>query len=62
VLNLLPIPILDGGHLLFFAIEAVKRQPLSIRSREVAQQVGLVLLIGLMLFAFRNDIVNLWLK
>jgi len=62
VLNLLPIPILDGGHLLFFAIEAIKRQPLSIRSRELAQQAGLVLLIGLMLFAFRNDIVNLWLK
>lgn len=62
VLNLLPIPILDGGHLAFFAIEAIKRSPLSIRSRELAQQVGLVLLIGLMLFAFRNDIVNIWLK
>jgi regulator of sigma E protease len=62
VLNLLPIPILDGGHLAFFAIEAIKRQPLSIRSRELAQQVGLFLLICLMLFAFRNDIVNLWLK
>ena len=62
VLNLLPIPILDGGHLAFFAIEAIKRQPLSVRSRELAQQVGLFLLICLMLFAFRNDIVNLWLK
>jgi len=62
VLNFLPIPILDGGHLAFFAIEAVKRQPLSIRSREVAQQVGLFLLICLMLFAFRNDILNLWLR
>jgi regulator of sigma E protease len=62
VLNFLPIPILDGGHLAFFAIEAVKRQPLSIRSREVAQQVGLFLLICLMLFAFRNDILNLWPK
>ncbi len=62
VLNLLPIPILDGGHLAFFAIEAIKRSPLSIRSRELAQQVGLVLLIGLMIFAFRNDIVNIWLK
>jgi regulator of sigma E protease len=60
VLNLLPIPILDGGHLAFFAIEAIKRQPLSIRSRELAQQVGIFLLIGLMLFATRNDIVNLW--
>jgi regulator of sigma E protease len=62
VLNFLPVPILDGGHLAFFAIEAVKRQPLSIRSREVAQQVGLFLLICLMLFAFRNDILNLWPK
>src|SRR6266571_4730178 len=60
VLNLLPIPVLDGGHLLFFAIEAVKRQPLSIRSRELAQQVGFFLLICLMLYAFRNDILNLW--
>jgi regulator of sigma E protease len=62
VLNLLPIPILDGGHLAFFAIEAIKRRPLSIRSRELAQQVGLFLLICLMLFAFRNDFVNLWPK
>src|SRR2546428_448901 len=60
VLNLLPIPVLDGGHLAFFAIEAVKRQPLSIRSRELAQQVGIFLLICLMLYAFRNDILNLW--
>jgi len=60
VLNLLPIPVLDGGHLAFFAIEAVKRRPLSIRSRELAQQVGIFLLICLMLYAFRNDILNLW--
>src|SRR5206468_6148289 len=57
VLNLLPIPVLDGGHLAFFAIEAVKRRPLSIRSRELAQQVGIFLLICLMLYAFRNDIL-----
>src|SRR5438445_304338 len=60
VLNLLPIPVLDGGHLAFFAIEAVKRRPLSIRSRELAQQVGIFLLLCLMLYAFRNDILNLW--
>src|SRR5438552_3856661 len=60
VLNLLPIPVLDGGHLAFFAIEAVKRRPLSIRSRELAQQVGIFLLICLMLYAFRHDILNLW--
>jgi len=58
VLNLLPIPILDGGHFLFFAIEAVLRKPLDIRHREIAQQVGLVLLICLMAFAFYNDIAR----
>jgi regulator of sigma E protease len=62
VLNFLPIPVLDGGHLAFFAIEAVLRQPLSIRSREVATQIGLFLLICLMLFATRNDIINFWPK
>jgi regulator of sigma E protease len=62
VLNLLPIPILDGGHLAFFTLEAVMRRPVSIRAREVAQQIGLFLLICLMLYAFRNDILNLWPK
>lgn len=56
ILNLLPIPVLDGGHLMFFLIEAVMRRPLDLRQREVAQQVGLVILIGLMAFAFYNDI------
>jgi regulator of sigma E protease len=59
VLNLLPIPILDGGHLLFFFIEAVRRKPLGDRQRELAQQVGLVLLVGIMIFAFWNDIERL---
>jgi regulator of sigma E protease len=59
VLNLLPIPILDGGHLLFFLIEAVRRRPLETRPRELAQQVGLVLLLSLMAFAFYNDIARL---
>ncbi len=58
VLNLLPIPVLDGGHLLFFAIEAVIGRPVSIRKREVAQQVGFALLISLMLFAVYNDIMR----
>jgi len=58
VLNLLPIPILDGGHLLFFAAEAILRRPLDTRHREIAQQVGLVLLIALMAFAFYNDILR----
>jgi regulator of sigma E protease len=58
ILNLLPIPILDGGHLLFFLVEAVMRRPLDVRHREIAQQVGLVILIGLMAFAFYNDILR----
>ena len=59
VLNLLPIPILDGGHLLFFAIEAILRKPLGDRQREIAQQVGLLLLVSIMVFAFWNDIERL---
>lgn len=59
VLNLLPIPILDGGHLLFFAIEAVMRKPLADRQREIAQQMGLLLLVCIMVFAFWNDIERL---
>ena len=56
VLNLLPIPILDGGHLLFFTIEAILGKPLGERQREVAQQIGLVLLVCIMVFALWNDI------
>jgi regulator of sigma E protease len=58
VLNLLPIPVLDGGHLLFFGIEALIGRPVEVRYREVAQQVGLFVLIALMLFAFYNDIAR----
>jgi regulator of sigma E protease len=60
ILNLLPIPVLDGGHLLFFAIEIINGKPLSLRKREIAQQVGLLILVGLMLFAFYNDIMQLF--
>jgi regulator of sigma E protease len=59
VLNLLPIPMLDGGHLLFFLIEAVLGRPLSLRKREVAQQVGFVLLMVIMVFALYNDLARL---
>jgi regulator of sigma E protease len=59
ILNLLPIPILDGGHLLFFSIEGIMGRPLSIKKRELAQQVGLFLLIVLMVFVFYNDIYRL---
>jgi regulator of sigma E protease len=59
ILNLLPVPMLDGGHLLFFAIEAVLGRPLSVRKREIAQQVGLALLMLLMVFALFNDLTRL---
>lgn len=59
ILNLLPIPILDGGHLFFFACEAVLGRPLGERSREMAQQVGMVLLLFLMAYATWNDISRL---
>ena len=62
VLNLLPVPMLDGGHLLFFACEAVLGRPISVRKREIAQQVGFVLLMMLMVFALYNDVSRLgWL-
>jgi regulator of sigma E protease len=56
ILNVLPIPVLDGGHLLFFLIEAIIGRPVNIRMREIAQQAGLFLLILLMIFAIYNDI------
>ena len=55
VLNLLPIPILDGGHLLYYVVEIIKRRPLSERTMEIGQQIGLALLLMLMAFAFYND-------
>jgi regulator of sigma E protease len=55
-LNLLPIPILDGGHLMFCLVEAVKRQPVSLRVKEAAMMVGLVLLVALFGLAFSNDL------
>jgi regulator of sigma E protease len=59
IINLLPIPVLDGGHLLFFLIEAVTRRPLNHKMREVAQQVGIFVLILLMIFVFYNDIARI---
>jgi regulator of sigma E protease len=59
LINLFPIPVLDGGHLFFFTIEAVIRRPLNTRMREVAQQIGVFLLVSLMIFVFYNDIHRL---
>jgi regulator of sigma E protease len=56
IFNLLPLPVLDGGHLLFLGIEAVRRKPVSAKVMEWVQQAGLVLIIGLMLFVTYNDI------
>lgn len=59
LLNLLPIPVLDGGHLLFLFLEAVLGRPLPVRHREMAQAVGMMLLLGLMLLVFYHDIMRL---
>ncbi|WP_409020816.1 RIP metalloprotease RseP [Brevundimonas vesicularis] len=58
-LNLLPIPVLDGGHLMFYAYEAVARRPLAARVQEAGYRIGLALLVSLMLFATWNDIQKL---
>jgi len=60
ILNFLPIPVLDGGHLLFFFIEAVTGSPVSIRVREIAQQAGIFVLILLMIYVFYNDIARVF--
>src|SRR2546425_5130085 len=59
LLNLLPVPMLDGGHLFFFVIEAVMGRPLSLKKREAAQQLGFVLLMLLMVYALYNDLVRI---
>jgi regulator of sigma E protease len=58
LLNFLPVPILDGGLLVFFTLELFKRQPPSPRAREIASYVGLVIVGALMIFALRNDVVR----
>ena len=59
ILNLLPIPILDGGHIVFLSIEAIRRKPLSEKIIAISQRVGIAALITLMAFAFYNDIMRL---
>lgn len=60
VLNLLPIPLLDGGHLVYYLAEIVKGSPVSDRAMEIGQRFGLALLVGLTVFAFYNDINRLF--
>jgi regulator of sigma E protease len=59
VLNLLPIPLLDGGHLMYYMVELIKGNPVSERALEIGQQVGMALLFTLMVFALYNDITRL---
>ena len=59
LINLFPIPMLDGGHLVFYGIEAVRGKPLSDRAMEYAFRGGLVVLVALMVFSNLNDILQL---
>lgn len=60
ILNLLPIPVLDGGHALFMVIEGIRRKPLSLKIRNVATQIGLALLLSLMVIVTFNDFDRMW--
>lgn len=60
LLNLLPIPALDGGHLLLFGIEAIQRKPLTLKTRAIATQIGVALLLSIMALAIFNDISRLF--
>lgn len=60
LLNLLPVPVLDGGQLAFLGLEAVMRRPLPLRIREIAHLVGMVVLLVLMALAFKNDVQSRW--
>lgn len=60
LINLLPIPVLDGGHLLLFFIEWVRRRPVSVRARALSSLFGISVLIVLMLVAFKNDVSRKW--
>lgn len=62
LLNLFPVPMLDGGHLMFYAIEAVRQRPLSERTQEIGFRIGLALVLMLMVFATRNDLREWWQK
>jgi regulator of sigma E protease len=59
ILNLLPIPVLDGGHLIFLLLEGARGKPLSLTARMRLTQAGLVVLVGIVIFVFTNDILRL---
>jgi len=60
VLNLLPIPVLDGGHLVYYIFEMVIGKPVSDRTQLIGQQIGLIILFGIMILAFYNDFLRLF--
>jgi regulator of sigma E protease len=60
LLNLFPVPLLDGGHLMFYAAEVLLGRPLSERAQEIGFRIGFVLVVALMIFATKNDIYRLW--
>jgi len=62
IFNLLPIPVLDGGHILFLGIERIRKRPLNVKTQEVVQYIGFSLLLALMLFVTWNDISNIFFK
>jgi regulator of sigma E protease len=60
VLNILPIPVLDGGHIMLLGVEAIRGKPLQMRQLEIVQQVGLALVLLLMVIVMRNDFTRLF--
>src|SRR5205807_6037630 len=60
LINLFPVPVLDGGHLLFYAAEAIRGRPLGQRAQEYGFRIGLALVLTLMVFATWNDLVHFW--
>jgi regulator of sigma E protease len=62
ILNLLPIPVLDGGHMVFLGVEGIIRRPIPLKLKLAIQQVGMVLILGLMLFVVYNDILRIFQK
>ncbi len=60
IINFLPIPVLDGGHLIFFFIEAATGRPVNVKFREISQQAGIFVLVSLMIYVFYNDITRMF--
>ena len=62
ILNLLPLPVLDGGHMIFLGIEGIMRRPIPVKLKLIIQQVGMFLIFGLMLFVIYNDMLKILKK